>query len=242
MVFNSTYISTTWHVLSQKYEENVKNWNGKYINILNKHGKVLLKQDGSIMIDINNMSPFFLYSGEFFRFIQALTAYVPSICKELTDDGTLKRTFKKINDEFDVTGVGLNASCYNKRADEYSRLPADSILVGASLPSSINIHSCKERFAAMFADCVAAYNSLDDFQSYEEVFKQCSISGDEGLAKDIYYFAIDLYEEIEKQDKPYLSGDIMNTRKAKGVCPNCGGTFKGLFSKKCSNCGTPKEK
>ena len=30
-------------------------------------------------------------------------------------------------------------------------------------------------------------------------------------------------------------------RRMKGVCQYCGGTFKGLFSKKCSSCGKPKD-
>ena len=30
-------------------------------------------------------------------------------------------------------------------------------------------------------------------------------------------------------------------RKANNRCQHCGGTFKGLFSSKCSNCGKPKD-
>lgn len=37
-------------------------------------------------------------------------------------------------------------------------------------------------------------------------------------------------EEIEKR-----------TRRSQGVCQYCGGAFKGLFSKKCSACGRPKD-
>ena len=29
--------------------------------------------------------------------------------------------------------------------------------------------------------------------------------------------------------------------RSQGVCQHCGGTFKGLFGKKCSNCGKPKD-
>lgn len=41
-------------------------------------------------------------------------------------------------------------------------------------------------------------------------------------------------EEAEKQR-------IIAERKSKGLCQHCGGTFKGLFSSKCSICGKPKD-
>lgn len=41
-------------------------------------------------------------------------------------------------------------------------------------------------------------------------------------------------EEAEKQR-------IIAERKSKGLCQHCGGTFKGLFSSKCSICGEPKD-
>ena len=31
------------------------------------------------------------------------------------------------------------------------------------------------------------------------------------------------------------------TYRSKGLCQHCGGTFKGLFTKKCSNCGKEKD-
>ena len=41
-------------------------------------------------------------------------------------------------------------------------------------------------------------------------------------------------EEAEKQR-------IIAERKSKGLCQHCGGTFKGLFSSKCSICGKLKD-
>lgn len=34
---------------------------------------------------------------------------------------------------------------------------------------------------------------------------------------------------------------LQEERRSKGLCPYCGGTFKGLFTKKCSSCGTEKD-
>ncbi len=46
--------------------------------------------------------------------------------------------------------------------------------------------------------------------------------------------AVEQAEEAEKQR-------IIAERKRNGLCQHCGGTFKGLFSSKCSNCGKPKD-
>jgi len=34
---------------------------------------------------------------------------------------------------------------------------------------------------------------------------------------------------------------LQENRRAQGLCQHCGGQLKGLFSKKCTNCGTPKD-
>lgn len=34
---------------------------------------------------------------------------------------------------------------------------------------------------------------------------------------------------------------IINARKASNLCQHCGGAFKGVFSKVCTNCGRPKD-
>ena len=32
-----------------------------------------------------------------------------------------------------------------------------------------------------------------------------------------------------------------NQWRGRGLCQYCGGSFKGLFAKKCANCGRPKD-
>lgn len=44
-----------------------------------------------------------------------------------------------------------------------------------------------------------------------------------------------VYEERRKMEEE------KRVRRSNGVCQYCGGTFKGLFSKKCSSCGKPKD-
>lgn len=35
--------------------------------------------------------------------------------------------------------------------------------------------------------------------------------------------------------------DTINKYCAQGLCKYCGGTFKGLFTKKCASCGKEKD-
>ena len=63
--------------------------------------------------------------------------------------------------------------------------------------------------------------------------------------------ALRLYEEliewngttpqIEQWKREINEKLTVCTRKELGVCLHCGGSFKGLFSRKCSRCGKPKD-
>lgn len=59
--------------------------------------------------------------------------------------------------------------------------------------------------------------------------------------------AIEKYKSIKnwgdsarRIDACYALIDILN-RKAQELCQHCGGTFKGLFNKVCTQCGKPKD-
>lgn len=45
----------------------------------------------------------------------------------------------------------------------------------------------------------------------------------------------------ELQNKLQKQNQLQTERKQKGVCPYCGNSFKGMFSKVCSQCGHPKD-
>ncbi len=42
-------------------------------------------------------------------------------------------------------------------------------------------------------------------------------------------------------DTPYYNEKLIYKRKSNGLCQHCGGSFIGLFSLKCINCGKPKD-
>ncbi len=44
------------------------------------------------------------------------------------------------------------------------------------------------------------------------------------------------FEERKKAEKA-----LVEERISKGLCPHCGGVFKGIFTKKCENCGRPQK-
>ena len=62
--------------------------------------------------------------------------------------------------------------------------------------------------------------------------------------KNALYLA-DKYEEILQINyvKPIVAA-VEKKRagyRAQGVCQHCGNKFKGIFTKKCTNCGKPKD-
>ena len=48
-------------------------------------------------------------------------------------------------------------------------------------------------------------------------------------------------QRIEEENKAQKHKELINSRKAQGRCQHCGGTFKGLFTKKWSSCGKEKD-
>ena len=47
-------------------------------------------------------------------------------------------------------------------------------------------------------------------------------------------------ERLQREEQERLQ-HLQAERRASGVCQHCGGAFKGMFTKKCSNCGTVKD-
>ena len=58
-----------------------------------------------------------------------------------------------------------------------------------------------------------------------------------------FQFIVTSNAEInELRNKQYqINQKIREERRSQFVCQHCGGTFKGLFSLKCSSCGKPKD-
>ena len=242
MGFNEIYKKYAWQAIANQYANNMKDLFAGFLKILNKNHKVLLKPDGSLMVDINNMSPFFLYTGEFFSFLQVCTEKMADNEVISSDQGKriLTNQFAELTSNFNVGDVGLDDYAYNNRPNDYN----DALGMNAVRceSASINCSSEAERFAAVFADCVIASEIENDFCSYDSALDICESYDNKGYAKALFDYAVDVYNTVKKQVDPYLDGSIVNQRKTKGFCPNCGGSFKGLFTKKCGICGTPKEK
>ena len=152
MVFNDIYKQYAWKAFSDQYAENVKELFGGFIKILHKYHKVLLKPDGSLMVDINNISPFFLYTGEFFSFLQMCTIKVTDNEAVSSDSGKriLTNQFAELTSSFNVGEVGLDEDAYNSRVDDYS----SALKMRTIRCESANIvcSSEAEKLAAVFTD------------------------------------------------------------------------------------------
>lgn len=56
-----------------------------------------------------------------------------------------------------------------------------------------------------------------------------------------YQGVIKLKIEQAQRDERLQNTDIKQYRQQQGLCPYCGGQFKGLLFKRCSSCGKPKD-
>lgn len=88
---------------------------------------------------------------------------------------------------------------------------------------------------------VVLFFYLYDYFVYDNVATTARDINDGNAAVDIGNAGLKMYREITNQTYPFLSGGVMVfDRMNKNVCPYCGGTYKGLFTKRCSKCGVEK--
>lgn len=91
----------------------------------------------------------------------------------------------------------------------------------------------------------------DDALYYAQIQKKIVIPPSvKKIGKSSFNLATNAYVECEQDSFAYLycstngiknSVDMAIKYRAKGVCAYCGGRFSGLFNKKCSVCGKPKD-
>lgn len=246
MELTTTYTQYAREDIARIYETLLKSENAKYISLLHKHKKVLIKPDGSIMLDVNNMMPFILYTGEYISFFEACVRGIVSQFPNWHGTNNLDSIAAKFDSLSDslsdsMNGMGVNAANYRNRPRVYENLSSLGNECGVSLSEKVQSLTSKERFAMIFADLVIGTEEIGDFAEYEDVVVACKRVTTKPFADEIFGFGKSVYQLLEKQLTPLLSGTIMNERKQRGECPYCGGTFKGLFKSKCSSCNTPKE-
>ena len=87
---------------------------------------------------------------------------------------------------------------------------------------------------------VKAKDLLEDISNWKDAEKQlefCNVRIEELRLKEI--------EEKREQEKKIAEIKEKIRKQAelreKGLCQHCGGKFKGVFTKKCANCGLPKD-
>lgn len=242
MIFNEIYKNNTWTYICNQYDKNIKTYFQDYLRILNKYDRIGLRYDGSVMIDVDNMTPFFLYAGEFYYYLQGCTELITndeSISYKMGKQ-KLQRKFSESLSMFKVDELELNSTVFNSRASEYRTSVADNTVSCISLNKTWS--SIAEKISALFVDYILSDELNNDYTSRKDVLEKGVGDVDEKFAEELFRFALSIYSKVEGQIKPYISGKVMDDRKAKGVCPYCGGSYKGLFSKKCVLCGTGREK
>ncbi|WP_316632136.1 hypothetical protein [uncultured Ruminococcus sp.] len=244
MAFNEIYKMYSWNDICEQFEQNVRSSSKAFFKHLAKHDRIQLREDGSVMVDVDNMNPFILYTSEFYYLLHAYTQLVTNdeAIAYPAGEAKLQRKFDELLSVIKVEDLELNADAFYDRADEYERYMQDETLLCSSLPKKC-IRSEVGRIAAIFVDFVVADDIQNDYCKREDAIKICEGFEDTNYyANGLYNNALRLHSKIVEQVKPYIDGSLIADRKAKGLCPNCGGYYKGLIVKKCDRCGSKKEK
>lgn len=248
MMFSETYKKYTWEFVVENYRMNLQKCSPKYFNILAKHGKMFLGADGSVLLDASNaqesMKNFMLYTCEIMAYLNAISFIVLDTDNNnllyLNGFALLSEDIKKYEEMLSDASFEVNDDEFKLRVHEYLSYKSNKGKLGFSLPGNMNYDTEREQLAAMFTDHVASKDVVPDFISYQQMGEACKAYSTSQYVSDIYMFGLEIYDTVKKQSAPYVTGSIIDVRKSKGLCEDCGGTYKGLFKKKCSICGAEK--
>lgn len=247
MLFNDVYKNVASEVFVDNYIINLQRYSNMYMYILNKYGKIACDAEGTILLDVNDEASvrnYVMYGCEFISYLNAVTLHIlDTKNNNLFYDDILTLINEKIkeyeenlyDDSFD-----LNIKIFSERTFEYEKYEFNGLKVGFSIPKYLIIKTEREKFAAIFADHTVSKEIVPDFVNYQEIEQICGYISNIKYAEELFFLGLKIYDDINKQYLPYITGEVINIRKSKGLCPDCGGSYKGLFKKICSICGANK--
>lgn len=248
MRFSDTYIKYAWENMADEYDCAFKECSKVYMDCLSAHGIIRRNSNGDIMVDINNPYPYIIFTCELAAFFESYALHRLSKESEFVGNvgyNTFLRKALIISESFAAKMGGdtnINAQAFYDRAKEYTQYSNGSAELGFSMPRGIIFDSDQTRYSAIFTDFVASHtaetNRFTNYNQAIEIINSKTI--DDKLILDIWIFTGIVTGRIERMVERYTSGKVIGQWLNKGLCPNCGGSFKGLFSKKCSRCGTSK--
>ena len=244
MQIPNSYKQSALDAFIEFYKKDIRDLQFMVINCLNPED-VAIQPDGSIAVASHYSKTFIPIACEVMLFVQAALIEKAMIRPEIFDTGimaALKASFG--NESYFATGAewGVSEQSFANRINEYIKCTTTKITTGASFPDDIEVFDSAEgRKSGMFADCVITQEKLKKLESYRNVVEVAKDINKGDAAVDIGNAGLKIYRDIKNQTYPFLSGSVMVfDRMNKNMCPYCGGAYKGLFTKRCSKCGTEK--
>lgn len=261
---NSSYLRDElfWKDLQKTCTEYQKNISDELIPILEKMG--LINCEGkALRVNMNNNNPMLsiypLIEALIFPsavFCAALHEYITNFTKE--DELNLKKYLFSCTDDIieNSDSFGSNSKQILKdRLYEYSIACKNELPSGLSLYGQfgMDFDSLKDwssnhqvKCAHIMCDYIAYIKHFGKFASFSDLEKLKPIvinNTEEDLKEFIQLFdklhvnAGAIYITVEEA----LDNNLRTKHKSNGLCQHCGGQFKGLFKKVCSQCGKPKD-
>jgi len=205
---------------------------------------IAVRSDGAVLIASHYSDDFILISSEVRIFVQAAFIEKAITLPEIFDNemmAALRASFD--NESFFSNGAkwGLSGESFFYRINEYLKCTNTKMTTGVSFPDGIEVFDSAEgRKAGMLADCIVTHETIRRLEPYEKVVTEAKVVKNGNIAVDISNAGLKIYRAITSQTYPFVSRWIVLERNSNGVCPCCGGTYKGIFTKSCSKCGMGK--
>ena len=240
---NSWYQKSAGKEISDLYIDCFQRKSEDYFKLLHKYNRLHRKADGDIYVDINFVDLFVIYMVEYAAYLKECLLFLSKKdgildsddCHnqlETISDTILYQPLSQSSDE----NSDLN-SVIGKHID-YGYFAESEDLCGYSIRNIRRLNTRRERLAGIFTDYVVVEERERRFIDYGTIGDK-AFTNDMLFVKDLFGFALLIYDEIQTILQPYIDGTIENDREKRGLCPVCGGEYK---NSKCSTCGTLKKK
>ena len=221
---DGTVLATGWNGFGQC---DVYGWQDCIAIAAGGNHTVGLKSDGTVVAVGNNDS--FKCEVSHWRDCVAIAAGRDHTVG-LKADGTVLVAGPRVSKKCDV-GKWRDCVAIAAGTNHTAALKADGTVVVTGDGYKYNIFDMCNTVAISVGDThIVVANELGSVRGYGE---SCRYSSE--LAN------WDLFDSPDTIDKDRAKAKLAKKRRAAGLCQHCGGSFKGLFTKKCINCGKAKD-
>ena len=221
---------------NEKNQCNVSEWKDITDFAIQYDRTLGIKKDGTVLCASNSYNPY--------------EDCLNVVCVEdwvvLHNDGTLTT----LAGEYEECKLWSDIITVSSSGDHFVGLKLDGTVVATGCNDEgecevsdwsdvVSVYACSHRTLAIKSDgTVLIAGETDEFASEIKNWKLFNnINTYKQEQQELSPIAAEKFKKIVEEKQQQL----MSERREQNLCQHCGGTFKGLFTKKCSSCGKEKD-